>query len=139
MSWDELGGRVASTPAVTTWAANEMQVFTIGPDGELSSIYWDGRAWHPWHGHGGSFVGSPAVCSWGADRIDVFARAADGTLMHQWYEPAGWSEWESLASRSQVTWLPRRGVRIGSICSGRSAMGALLHAWWDGSTWSFEP
>ena len=64
MSWDELGGRVASTPAVTTWAANEMQVFTIGPDGELSSIYWDGRAWHPWHGHGGSFVGSPAVCSW---------------------------------------------------------------------------
>ena len=62
-TWERLGGVMASTPAVTSWAENEMQVFAIGPDGVLSSIYWDGAAWHDWHGHGGSFTGSPAVCS----------------------------------------------------------------------------
>ena len=105
--WNSLGGALAGTPAVTTWAPNEMQVFAIGPEGDLSSLYWDGRAWHPWHSHGGQFVGSPAVSTWGAERIDVFARAADGTLMHQWYGPTDWSEWESLGVQGE-----RRPVRL---------------------------
>ena len=29
MNWDSLGGSLASTPAVTSWAENEMQVFGI--------------------------------------------------------------------------------------------------------------
>jgi len=76
--WKALGGALVSTPAVTTWTKGQMQVFSIGPEGDLSSLYWDGRAWHPWHSHGGEFIGSPAACSWGAERIDVFARARMG-------------------------------------------------------------
>lgn len=136
--WESLAGSLAGSPAVTTWTENEMQVFAIGPDGELSSIYWDGRAWHPWHGHGGSFVGSPAACSWGADRIDVFARTANGTLMHQWYDPAGWSAWESLGVAvagdvAACSWGPGR-IDLFAPDPG----GALVHGWWDGTAWSFE-
>src|SRR6478609_6424457 len=74
VNWDSLGGSLESTPAVTSWAENEMQVFCIFTDGQLWSRYWDGQAWHEWHVQGGELTGSPAACSWGADRIDVFAR-----------------------------------------------------------------
>ena len=94
--WESLGGELASTPAVTSWAVDEMQVFAIWPDGQLWDIYWDGAAWHEWHSHGGELTGNPAACSWGADRIDVFARGQDGRLWHRWYEPAGWQAWEQL-------------------------------------------
>ena len=72
--WESLGGELASAPAVTSWAANEMQVFCIFPDGALWNRYWDGEAWHPWETLGGELTGDPAACSWGADRIDLFAR-----------------------------------------------------------------
>ena len=51
--WESLGGELASAPAVTSWAANEMQVFCIFPDGALWNRYWDGEAWHPWETLGG--------------------------------------------------------------------------------------
>jgi hypothetical protein len=135
--WESLGGQVGSRPAVVSWAANEMQVFFIGPDGQLWDTYWDGAAWHERHPHGGDLTGSPAACSWGADRIDVFARGRDGSLQHRWYEPAGWQAWESL------------GIGIAgdpAACSWgrnridlffRDAAGDLLHGWWDGERWSF--
>ena len=43
-NWELLGGEIVGVPVVTTWAPNRMQVFAIGPDGDLSSLYWDGRA-----------------------------------------------------------------------------------------------
>jgi hypothetical protein len=125
-TWERLGGRLASVPAVTTWAPNEMQLFAIWDDGQLWDSYWDGAAWHEWHPHGGSLVGNPAACSWGPDRIDVFARGADGALWHRWYEPAGWQPWERIPRphrrlRARDRW--RRGARlvgrIGLVARGR--------------------
>ena len=37
--WESLDGQLASTPAVTSWAQNEMQVFAIWDDGQLWDIY----------------------------------------------------------------------------------------------------
>lgn len=54
--WQLLGGTLASAPAVTTWAENEMQVFAIFPDGQLWNRYWDGAAWHPWESLGGELT-----------------------------------------------------------------------------------
>ena len=82
--WESLGGELASAPAVTSWARDEMQVFAIQPDGALWNRYWDGSAWHPWESLGGELTGDPAACSWGADRIDCFARGRDGGLWHCW-------------------------------------------------------
>ena len=88
---ESLGGRLASAPAVTSWAENEMQAFAIWDDGQLWDIYWDGAAWHEWHPHGGELTGSPAACSWGPNRIVVFARAADGQLVHAAWDGERWS------------------------------------------------
>ena len=87
-----MGGGLASAPAVTSWAENEMQVFFIGADGQLWDTYWDGTAWHERHPHGGRLIGNPTACSWGPDRIDVFARGTDNSLQHIVYS-GGWSGW----------------------------------------------
>src|SRR5207248_10421429 len=42
---ESLGGLLASSPAVTTWAEGQMEVFAIMDDGELWDRYWDGSAW----------------------------------------------------------------------------------------------
>ena len=70
---------------MTSWAANEMEVFAVFGDGQLWNLYWDGAAWHEWHAMGGELVGQPASSSRGADRIDVFATGRDGGLWHRWW------------------------------------------------------
>ena len=57
---EDLGGTLASGPAVTAWAVNQMEVFAVFPDGTLWNRYWDGAAWHPWESLGGELaIGRP--------------------------------------------------------------------------------
>jgi hypothetical protein len=98
-SWSEptsLGGRLASTPAATAWAVDELQVFAIFDDGQLWNRYWDGTSWHDWESLGGELTGTPAASSWSADRIDVFAPGLDGSLWHRWWDGSRWVPWEQL-------------------------------------------
>ena len=41
---ESLGGTLASNPAATAWAVDQLEVFAVFPDGELWDRYWDGRA-----------------------------------------------------------------------------------------------
>ena len=50
---EDLGGTLASAPAVTAWAVDRMEVFAIFDDGQLWDRYWDGASWHPWESLGG--------------------------------------------------------------------------------------
>ena len=50
---ESLGRTLASPPAVTAWAVDQLQVFAILDDGELWNRYWDGTDWHPWETLGG--------------------------------------------------------------------------------------
>ena len=94
---ESLGGTLASPPAVTAWAVDQLQVFAIQDDRELWNRYWDGTSWHPWESLGGDLTGTPAASSWGADRIDVFAPGRDGALWHRWWDGTRWVDWEQLA------------------------------------------
>jgi hypothetical protein len=91
----QLGGHLASAPAVVSWAANEMQVFVVGGDGHLSNIYWDGKAWHHWVDMGGDFAADAEVAAStsGANRIDVFVSSA-GELWHRWWDGSQWVDWQ---------------------------------------------
>jgi hypothetical protein len=100
-SWSEpesLGGSLASAPAVTAWAADEMEVFAVFPDGALWNRYWDGTSWHAWESLGGELETgvTPAASSWGPDRLDVFAAGRDGTTWHRWWDGTRWVDWERL-------------------------------------------
>jgi hypothetical protein len=90
-----LGGEPAQTPAVVSWAANELQLFVVARDGQLWNIYWDGKAWHHWVEMGGEFSAEAnvAASTWGPDRIDVFVND-HGRLWHRWWDGSRWVEWE---------------------------------------------
>ena len=89
---------LASSPAVTSWAENEMEVFAIFLDGQLWDRYWDGSKWHDWESLGGELAGQPAASSWGADRLDVFAPGLDGQLWHRWWNGTEWVPWQTEPS-----------------------------------------
>ena len=89
-------GALASGPAATAWAADQLQVFAVFPDGALWNRYWDGTSWHGWESLGGELAGDPAASSWSADRIDVWAAGRDGMTWHRWWDGARWVDWERL-------------------------------------------
>ena len=93
---ESLGGTLASAPAATAWAVDQLQVFAIFPDGGLWNRFWDGSAWHPWESLGGELAGAPAASSWGADRIDVWALGTNGMTWHRWWDGTRWVDWERL-------------------------------------------
>src|SRR5207342_3859754 len=95
---EDLGGTLASAPAVTAWAVDQMETFAVFPDGELWNRYWDGESWHPWESLGGELdpAGGCAATSWGPSRLDVFARGRDGLTWHRWWDGSRWVDWERL-------------------------------------------
>jgi hypothetical protein len=97
---DPLGGTLASGPAVTAWAPDQLEVFAVFPDGQLWDRYWDGESWHPWESLGGELATgmTPAASSWGADRLDVFATGVDARTWHRWWDGERWVEWERLGA-----------------------------------------
>ena len=93
---ESLGGTLASGPAVTAWAEDQMEVFAIFDDGQLWDRYWDGTSWHAWESLGGSLTGQPAASSWGPDRLDVFAPGREGGIWHRFWDGERWVDWEQL-------------------------------------------
>jgi hypothetical protein len=69
---------------VAAWAANRLDVFAAGPDGNLQHKWWDGSKWSAWDWVGGFFQGNPAAVSWGPNRLDVFAWGNTQHLGHLW-------------------------------------------------------
>jgi len=88
-----IGGTLASMPAATAWAVDQLEVFAIFDEGHR---YWDGESWHPWERMGGSLTGAPAASSWSANRIDVFAPGRDGGTWHRWWDGTRWVDWEVI-------------------------------------------
>ena len=93
---ESLGGKLASAPAATAWAVDQLEVFAIHDDGQLWNRFWDGISWHEWEPMGGELTGDPAASSWSADRIDVFAPGKDGRVWHRWWNGTRWVEWEHI-------------------------------------------
>jgi hypothetical protein len=135
------GGMLASGtgPAVSSWAAERLDVFTVGTDNALWHKWFE-NGWYGWESLGGSLTdASPAAISWSNGRIDVFARGSDGTLQHKWFS-GGWSGWESLGGQLA----PGTGPAVSSWAPGRLDIfttgtdGALKHLWFSGGWHAWE-
>ena len=96
-----LGGSLASLPAVTAWGDEPMEVFAIFDDGALWDRYWDGTTWHPWETLGGDLEpgSTPAATSNGPDRLDVLARGRDGRTWRRWWNGSEWVPWQPAAGQ----------------------------------------
>lgn len=93
---EDLGGRLASVPAVAAWGDEPMEVFAIFEDGQLWDRYWDGTSWHPWESLGGELLpgSTPATVAAGPDRLDVLAEGRDGRTWQRWWDGSRWVPWQ---------------------------------------------
>jgi sialidase-1 len=98
---ENLGGQLASVPAVTAWGDEPMEVFAIFDDGQLWDRYWDGSSWHPWESLDGELQpgSTPAAAAWGPERLDVIALGRDGQTWQRWWDGSRWAPWQLAEQR----------------------------------------
>ncbi|KAL8895456.1 MAG: hypothetical protein Q9207_008166 [Kuettlingeria erythrocarpa] len=133
--------------AATTWGEDRLDVFCIGPDGDLLHQYYDGSQWQPSTGSleslGGQLAGDPSVVSWGKDRLDIFSVNEDGDIAHLYYDGSQWSKWETFNDApvgfqhdgiTATSWGKDRLDIFGT--SDDILGGKLYHIYWDGTRWS---
>ena len=94
--WRDLGGHLTSSPAVSSWGSNRLDVFIRGEDSRLKHKRWNGEEWSEWRDLGGRQTSAPAAVSWGPNRIDVFVRGHDFQLAQKRWNGEEWSEWRNL-------------------------------------------
>jgi hypothetical protein len=97
---EDLGGRLASVPAVAAWGDEPMEVFAIFDDGQLWDRYWDGTTWHPWESLEGELApgSTPAATAAGPERLDVMALGRDGRTWQRWWDGRRWVPWQALGA-----------------------------------------
>jgi murein DD-endopeptidase MepM/ murein hydrolase activator NlpD len=131
-------GRIASGPAVASWASGRLDIFARGADNSLIHKWYGNAGWSGWESLGGVITSDPAAVSWGNGRIDVFARGGDNALWHRFWDTDRWGAWESLggilsSAPSVASWGTNRlDVFIAGID------GALWHRWFNGTWQSWE-
>ena len=99
--WENLGGYLTSSPTVSSWGPNRLDVFAKGGDSKLWHKYWNGTGqWGPWQRLNAPAVGfynnlsnQPAAVSWGPNRIDCFYGGADSRVYHISWNGNAWSGW----------------------------------------------
>jgi GH25 family lysozyme M1 (1,4-beta-N-acetylmuramidase)/acylphosphatase len=130
-----LGGHVAAEPAVGKNPDGRLEVFAVGPNGDLVTTFQSspGGAWSGWYSLGGDLAGRPAIANNHDGRMEAFARGADGALWHAWQDsPNGkFGGWVSLGgSVSGNPAVARTGdgrLEVFAVGAG----GAIYHRWQD--------
>jgi acylphosphatase len=83
-----LGGDVAADPAVGVNADGRLEIFAVGPKGNMVTAFQTAPngGWSGWFSLGGNLEGIPAAANNEDGRIEVFARSAGGTMEHAWQD-----------------------------------------------------
>ena len=154
---------LAAPPVVCRSAPDRLDVFALGPDGDLLQAVREGTDWGAFAslgaapadpGGGGRLPpGSEAVaaCVCGPSRIAVFRRGARGDLLLKWWNGEGWSNYTSLGS-PEITDASYPAVTVSAPLTGppaacswgplrldvfaRGPDADLVHNAWDGTDWS---
>jgi len=83
-----LGGNVAGEPAVGRNPDGRLEVFAVGPKGNMMTIFQKAPngGWGDWVSLGGNLDGQAAVGNNEDGRLEVFVRSASGTMEHAWQD-----------------------------------------------------
>jgi hypothetical protein len=128
--------------AVRSRFTDHMEVWVVGADGQVHSVWWNGTAWQSWHTlPGAQFdVGAPlAVHCRNDDHMEIWGIDVNGTLRGNWWN-GSWQGWYALPTPPGSFSL-KQGGNLAVL--GRNddhmevwSIGAddRLHGiWWDGS------
>jgi hypothetical protein len=126
--------------AVTSFAADRVDIFGLGTDNGMYHKAWNGSAWVPepdWDALGGEFSSAPAVVSWGNNRLDIFALGTNNAMYHMAWAGGAWAPppngWENLgdAFNSPPAVASWGNNRLDIFGVGTD--NAMYHKWWNGA------
>jgi hypothetical protein len=155
---------LAGPPAICRSGPGHLDVFAMGPGGEVLHAIRSRDEWGPFESLGSPpepsadrFAGRPAVveavaaCRYGPSGMALFHRGAEGQLLLKWWNGADWSDYASLGS-PDVPDESYPAVRASAPLTGppaacsrgadwldvfaRGPYGDLVHTGWDGAGWS---
>jgi hypothetical protein len=110
MGWEDLGGELVTSPAVTSWSDGRLDVFVGKAGEEIQQRYCQatgpfacrGSSWYPWSPYPGrppaGFIGDPAAVAPSTNQIDVAVLGRDGAIWITSYI-SGWGGWQSLGGQ----------------------------------------
>jgi hypothetical protein len=132
------GGAGSPVTAIARYAGH-LDLFTVGTDGRVYSVWWDGATgWSNW------FIIGSIVCRPGStvnvvvrytDHIDLFTTASDGRVMSAWWDVrTGWSDWFQVsggvaAAGATVTAIARYPFHLDVFTVGTD--NRVYSCWWD--------
>jgi glucose/arabinose dehydrogenase len=95
--WENLGGGVRGTPAVSPRPGGGIAIFVRGTDNVIWTRSGDTGAWTSWSSLGGATQSSPTV-AWGysPDMLLVFVTGTNGGLYQGTMKPGSWTGWFKL-------------------------------------------
>jgi hypothetical protein len=134
-SWESLGGKITSSPAIASSSSTASDVFVRGADNALWHRSWNGTTWGSWDSLGGIITSDPSTLSEGPNQIDVFVTGADRAIWHRGRNGTTWSPWESVggiatSAPDAASWgMGRLDVVV------RGADNGLWHRSWNGASW----
>ena len=113
--WQNLGGKLTSSPAATSPTSGVLDVFVRGSNGALYSKQLSGGAWGSWDKIGGQLAPGtgPAADAQSANSLDVFVQGTNHALYYTHWNGATWSAWKSLGgvlTSSPAATSPSTGV-----------------------------
>jgi hypothetical protein len=130
--WEDLGGELASAPAVAARGPNRLDCFVQGTDNQLWRKSFTGSVWTEWEALGGIITEAPAAVARGLKRIDCLVRGAENNLWQK--------SWGRIRFRSTIvrTWAALSTVAVCLILNRKQdPMTRLPHLlvlqWLEGS------
>lgn len=156
---EDLGGKSAGGPAVTSRGPNNLDVFVVGvtPDntsnGALHNRRWPSAngEFTPWRQITGSagITSDPSAASWNPNRIDVVARGPQGQVLRTFTNNAG----AATPTYSTLTAIPANPDGLGAAITGAPALvsqanerlnlfardaatNKLIHTHFNGTAWA---
>jgi hypothetical protein len=136
-TYEPIGGRLLSGPAVASWGDENLHVFARTRDGLMMNARTGANPWTGWSQiRPEAFQGDPAAVSWGYGRIDVFVNIDDQINQLTW-NGIQWSNYTVIPNG----WFPSspavtsRGPGLLDLFA-RGFNNILYHNAFNGSSWS---
>lgn len=129
-------------PAAFSRAANYIDVFMRGNNGDIYTETWNGSAWSGWTDIGSCPPGnasSPSVASWSSTNLQVYERGRDGNIYQIVWNGTSWGSWTSIGAPSVgAVSDPSAYSRVSNWVDvfTRGADGKIYSTYWNGTSWS---
>jgi Fungal fucose-specific lectin len=136
--WEDLSGKLTSSPSSVCWGKNRIDVFARGDDGSVWHKAWTGKKWNDWFTIEGSIPINSKInaISQSPNKLDVFVIGADNGLWYNKWTGNDWWGWEGLGgSIREPTCVSSKANRLD--CFGVGDDNALWHLPWNGKIWGY--